>query len=57
MTSKEDIALQLTLKSIERLSSASASESNGSKDYNDKFANYVADFYNTVYNKIETHHQ
>lgn len=57
MTSKEDIALQLTLKSIERLSSATSSEFNGSKDYNDKFANYVADFYNSVYNKIETYRQ
>lgn len=57
MTSKEDIALQLTLKSIERISPAVGSEFDGSKEYNEKFANYVADFYNTIYDKIQTHRQ
>lgn len=57
MTAKEEIALQLTLKSIERMGTPSAGEFNGSTEYNKKFSNDVADFYNTIYEKIQTHHQ
>lgn len=55
MTAKEDIALQLTLKALDKLSCPTASEYKGSKEYNEIYANHIADCYNTIYNKIQTH--
>ena len=48
--SKDEIALQLTLKSIENLSALSA-ESN--EEYDKKLSKQVCDFYNYLYKNLD----
>ena len=47
---KEEIALQLTLKAVERMSTPISLDSNG---YNSTFSKQVFDFYNYLYNNLD----
>ena len=49
--SKEEIALQLTLKSIERM--GTSIRSNSLSEDNLEFSNQVVDFYNNIYQKLD----
>lgn len=51
--SKEEIALQLTLKAIERISPPYASEAHTSEEYNQKFSKQLCDFYNYLYKNLD----
>lgn len=52
--SKEEIALQLTLKSIDRMATPLSKESNGTASgYNSAFSKQVCDFYNYLYNNLD----
>lgn len=52
--SKEEIALQLTLKSIERMATPLSKETSGSaSSYNSTFSKQVCDFYNYLYNNLD----
>ena len=55
MTSREDIALQLTLKAIEHMSIPHSNTHSSCEQANSDFSNQIADFYNTVYDKIKTY--
>ena len=51
--SKEEIALQLTLKSIDKMATPLSAESKGtSSGYNSAFSKQVCDFYNYLYNNL-----
>ncbi len=52
--SKEEIALQLTLKAIDRMATPLNKETNGTTDgYNSAFSEQVCDFYNYLYNNLD----
>lgn len=50
---KDEIALQLTLKAIERMRMPIASEAHISEEYNNKFSKQVCDFYNYLYKNLD----
>ena len=51
---KEEIALQLTLKAIERMSTPTSNDKwHNAEDYNALFSNHIVEFYNNIYKKIE----
>ena len=56
MTSREEIALQLTLKVFDKMYCPKSGEYTNTEDFNAKLADYVANSYNIIYNNIETNH-
>lgn len=52
--SKEEIALQLTLKAIDRMATPLNNETHGTTSgYNSVFSKQVCDFYNYLYNNLD----
>lgn len=52
MTSREDVALQLTLSSLDTLT-RNARPNNGNIADNNKLATSIVEFYNHIYNNIK----
>lgn len=48
---KEEIALQLTLRSIDRMATRFSSASTA--ENNKEFSNHVVDFYNNIYKNLD----